>query len=251
MSIAALMVVSLLQPTQESAPASRPAEAPASRPAIRVLADEEARQAVARFEQTARKKLDMGQKMQAVEDLAQGAHPRIVRTLDAVLKKEPVPSVRLAAARALADQPPKESRQVILAAIKDKKNDDQPQVLEALVRSLDRASYESGDVELLARLFDRGEATLQKAIIQCFGNHAEKEAVKLLLENLDEPIPAEVQPLHNPPASYWEKRWKAWKAWLPDLKEALKTITGQEFQDSKTAKNWLRQNGARIGVTRF
>ncbi len=239
------------EPAAESAPASQPASAPASRPAVRVLDETEAKASVARFEQVSRKKLDLGQKMQAVEQLADGAHPRIVRALDGVLKRELLPSVRLAAARALADQPAKESRRVVVAALKDKKNAGQPQVLEALVRSLERTGYDRGEVELLTDLFTRGDPSVQKAVVACFGAHAEKDAVELLVDNLDEPAPADPNAADNPPAEYWEKRYKAWKVWNKDVRAALQTITGQDFQNSEQARKWLRRNAAGIGITRW
>jgi hypothetical protein len=73
-------------------------------------------------------------------------------------------------------------------------------------------------------------------------NHKELEALDLLLENLDEPAPANVDDPSNPPAEYWEMRWKAWRSWRDDVKEALFAITGQRFNTSAEAREWLDKN---------
>ena len=71
----------------------------------------------------------------------------------------------------------------------------------------------------------------------------EKQAWKLVVEHIDEPYPEEIDPLSNPPAEYWERRWKAWRIWRSDAKEALFAITGQRFSSKKEAKVWIRANG--------
>jgi hypothetical protein len=75
--------------------------------------------------------------------------------------------------------------------------------------------------------------------------------VKLLVDNLDEPAPADPNAADNPPAEYWEKRYKAWKVWNKDVRAALQTITGQDFQNSEQARKWLRRNAAGIGIKRW
>ncbi len=70
----------------------------------------------------------------------------------------------------------------------------------------------------------------------------------MLLNHIDEPAPVDVDAASNPPASYWEKRWKAWRLWRDDVKEALYALTGQRFSSGKEARTWIRVNGARQGL---
>ena len=58
---------------------------------------------------------------------------------------------------------------------------------------------------------------------------------------LDEPkAGSNVADGSNPPAEYWEARWKLWHAVKPATIDALKAITGQVFDTSEDAKAWFR-----------
>ena len=65
----------------------------------------------------------------------------------------------------------------------------------------------------------------------------------MLLRNLDEPGPTgDIHAGNNPPAEYWEARWKAWKAFRPKVQETLFALTGQRFTEAKEAHAWLQKN---------
>ena len=89
---------------------------------------------------------------------------------------------------------------------------------------------------------------MQKAILQLVIDCTEKQAWRLLTEHIDEPGPVDVDSPSNPPAEYWESRWKAWRAWRADVKEALFALTGQRFGSGKEAKTWIRANGKKVGI---
>ena len=117
---------------------------------------------------------------------------------------------------------------------------------------MSKAGYTSRQWKEIDGLFEREylveRVVVQQAILDLVTEHKEKAAVRMLLEYLDEPIPVDVDSPTNPPASYWEGRWKSWKVWRGQVKEALFALTGQRFNTSAEARKWIRKNGAKIGL---
>jgi hypothetical protein len=70
----------------------------------------------------------------------------------------------------------------------------------------------------------------------------DKRPCKLLAMWLDEPRPGNVNDGSNPPAAWWEARWKLWDKTKPAAVAALKAITGQHFDATDEAKAWFRAN---------
>jgi hypothetical protein len=75
----------------------------------------------------------------------------------------------------------------------------------------------------------------------------DKRFCRLLAEQIDEPVAGSVNDASNPPASYWEARWKSWREIRDHVVRALKTITGQEFATTAAAKAWFRANERSFG----
>ena len=76
----------------------------------------------------------------------------------------------------------------------------------------------------------------------------DKRLFRRLAEELDEPGTDNPNSPSNPPASWWEKRWKMWKAAKPAVVEALQSITGKEFDKTAEAKAWYDANGKEAGL---
>ena len=76
----------------------------------------------------------------------------------------------------------------------------------------------------------------------------DKRLFRRLAEELDEPGTDSPSAPSNPPASWWEKRWKMWKAAKPAIVSALKAITGKEFDKTAEAKAWCEANGKDAGI---
>lgn len=76
----------------------------------------------------------------------------------------------------------------------------------------------------------------------------DKRLFRRLADELDEPMATNPNSPSNPPASWWEKRWKLWKASKPAVVEALQAITGKEFDKTAEAKAWCEANGKKAGV---
>ena len=105
------------------------------------------------------------------------------------------------------------------------------------------ASVPSGRIELLgapldAKQYDEVEriwkmapnAAAMNAVTGYFtAVRTDKRPCKLLATWLDEPRAASVHDASNPPAGWWESRWKLWQATKGGAAAALKAITGQTF----------------------
>ena len=114
------------------------------------------------------------------------------------------------------------------------------------MRSLSRCGYAPRQWPSIEDLFEKSylpeRVPLQLAILELVTLHKEAAAVPLLLRNLDEPAPADVDDPLNPPAEYWKERWAAWAAWRGKVKDALYVLTGQRFTTAAEAKAWLDKN---------
>jgi HEAT repeat protein len=226
-------------------------EPPPTRPVPAVQAqapadwnDKEAKEAVKAYRQKTKGNLSLTQKMQALEDLGKGRHEELIPVLAAVIQSEKAITVRRRAAELLAWQPADAARSAIVKLLTTVA--DQPAVLAELVRGLQRIGYQPRQWADLDGLFDKDYSTervvLQDAILDLVIAKKEGQAIELLLRNLDEPVPANVDDPANPGAAYWEARWKAWRSWRTKLKDALFTVTGQRFSTAAEARAWLKKN---------
>jgi hypothetical protein len=130
-------------------------------------------------------------------------------------------------------------------------NKDRSEVRTSILLALGRMG-----VSLDAKQYDEVESLWKKAtsgrvlssIAAYFGAvKTDKRPLRWLSEALDEPVASAVNSASNPPASYWEARWKLWKASKPAVQEALKSITGQTFETSEDAKAWFKKNEKEFG----
>lgn len=187
----------------------------------------------------------------AVEALAKGRNDKLIDPLATVVLTEKSVVVRKAAAAALAHQPEPDAKRAILRLIGHDALKDLPQVQATLVESLSKAGYEPGrDWKTLDGLFQRDyspeRVPLQQAILALVEQHEELEALDLLIDNLGEPVPEDIHDASNPPAEYWEARWKSWSKWRGEVKDALLAITGQRFSTKEEARTWLKKNEAEL-----
>lgn len=225
-------------------------KAAAETPAVKTLDDKEVQAVLKAYKDASKdKKASLGKRVQAVQALGKSAHAKLIKPLARAVAKGKGVTVRREAAKGLGRQPAKAARKAIVKLLGDKGIQSQPQIAADLVTSLDNAGYTKADWKLLHKLFHQGyteeHRPKQKAILVLARNHKETQALRMLLENIDEPGPDNVNSASNPPAEYWEKRWKSWAAWRDDVKAALFAITGQRFNTRKEAEAWLRKNKVR------
>jgi len=93
----------------------------------------------------------------------------------------------------------------------------------------------------------RGEP--HKAAARYFGYTKAKQAFRMLAEELDEPHPTNPNDPDNPPASWWEERWKEWKENEKAIHWALsQMVPGESFETTVEAKEWVAKHGKAHGI---
>jgi hypothetical protein len=237
---------------QDPAPPPKPAEpAPAPAPAtpakpVEAWDDQTAKQALDEFTQAMKGTPNMAQKNRALDLFAGGANKQLVKPLAQLVETEKLVVIRKRAAELLANQPAADANGVIRRLLKSARVAAQPPVMAELVRGLGRCGYDKAQWSELGDLFEREyhveRVPLQEAVLDLVIMQKEKQALPLLLRNLDEPTPENVDARENPPQEYWEARWKSWAAWKTKVKDALFAVTGQRFSTSAEAKAWLQKN---------
>jgi hypothetical protein len=244
-----LLLAACLFAQDPDRPASQPAEILA-----RPVSEKEARDALARLQGKPKgEKPTLAQRVEQIDALAAMQHKTLVRPLADLVRSEKATTARKAAAHALMNQASGDAHASVIALLGEDSVKDAPLIACVLVDGLAKQGYVSADWEPIEKLFERDfapeRAKLQISILKLAAKQKEKQAIKLLVAHLDEPIPSDVDGAANPPADYWEKRWKAWHGWHGEVSEALFAVTGQRFSTSKEAKVWLRANGKRLGLT--
>jgi hypothetical protein len=243
----AALLTSLLT-WQEPSPPQKPADAaPVAAPKpVEEWDDKTAKAALDEWNRLQKGTPNMAQKNSALDLLATGSHKLLVKPLVQVVETEKLLVVRKRAATLLANQPKADAGAAIRKLLKNARLASHPQVMGELVRGLSRCGYESsqwGEVgDLFERDYNPDRVPIQEAILELVIAHKEKQALPLLLRNLDEPAPDSVDAAHNPPAAYWEARWKSWSAWKGKVKDALFAVTGQRFSTAAEAQAWLKKN---------
>ncbi|MEZ5966675.1 MAG: hypothetical protein R3F56_22750 [Planctomycetota bacterium] len=249
-----LLAAAFAQAESTETSQDKPAKAePAAFVAV-TYSDADARKALADFK-TVSAKAPLVERMAAIDALVRGSHDDLVPALDKVVRRDASVAVRKRAAEALAWQPPKKAYPVVTALLASREVEQSIELVEPLVAALAKVGYASKDWPRLETYFRAGygpdRTGLQRAIIALAAEHKEKLAVPVLLENFDEPKPADIHGASNPPAEYWEARWKAWRAWREEARAAVQAITGQKFGSADEARAWLKVNGAKLGIKKY
>lgn len=251
----ALMSLVVLQPPQ-SPPVQVPrpaatADAPPATITGTPMNESQVRQVLAEWKKLS-PKATLAERMTAVEALVQGSHETLIPVLDKLVRSDPSIAVRKKAAEALGQQPQKKAYVAVTKLLDDSAVTKTTELIEPLVRSLGMLGYTEKDWPRLEAFFRAGYGQdrigLQRAIIALADKQKEKLAVPVLLDNLDEPLPKDEHIADNPPAEYWEARWKAWQIWRDEVRAALVAITGQKFGSSDEARAWLKVNGKKLGI---
>ena len=214
----------------------------------------EAREMLSLFKKRISKAKKLPQvRIELIKSLVEKSHKSFVKALIKVAQKDKSKLVRAEAYRALGKLDYRESRKALYKALKKTSLINEPLILFGIFDALENIGYRSYFFEPLSDIFEsawetKKPAEIQKRIINIFGKAKEKKAFRLLVNHLDEPIPKNVDDPSNPPASWWEKRWKAWDIWKKDVKKALISITGVEFDRASFYKKWAKKVGRKFGI---
>ena len=228
------------------AEAAKPAEEARPKVVVEEWDDSRGKSAAADFKKAIKGDASMAERNKALEALAPGSNKHLVKPLQEVIETDKSVVIRKRAAELLGNQPDKQANAAIRKLLKNGRVTSYPAVQAELVRSLSRCGYDSkmwGEIaEEFERYYDLERVPLQEAMLELVITHKEKQAIPLLLRNIDEPVPSNPDAPGNPPASYWEARWKSWQVWRGKVKDALFEITGQRFSTADEAKAWLKKN---------
>lgn len=209
--------------------------------------DKVAKQKVKAFQKALKpKKVSMADRKRALTELKGGISMHLIKPLQKFIETDHSIVLKREAVEMLADQTDKRAKKAILKLLDNARVTGNPQVQAGLIRALSKNGYTAKDWKAIDDVFesdyDTERVPVHEAILELVKKHKEKQAIKLLLNNMDEPSPTNVDAADNPPAEYWKARWHSWAAWKAKVKEAMKAITGQDFSNAKEAKAWLKKN---------
>lgn len=245
---AVLLAVILLPSPQQPAEAATTKAAPKPVP---VADRQEEKDMLRQFKDLyAKKKAALAQRLQGIELLATKQSEKFVLELKKVIDRDPEQLVRAEAAKVLGKQRFDKTNAVVLASL-EKAREKQDQIVSlALLDAVEELGYDRKYFDELSKLFEAEttEARVQQRIVKLFDTAKDKQAFKLLVDNLDEPYPDDIHGADNPPAEYWERRWKNWSVWKTDVAAALKNLTGVEFKEAEFYKRWVRKEGKKLGL---
>lgn len=234
-------------PTPPAAEQGPKVEVPADPPKpVEAWDDRTAKAALEEFTKAVKGTPSMNVKNKALEALSTGSHKLLLKPLATIVETDKSVLIRKRAAELIANQPAAEANATIRKLLKSPKVQPQYAVTAELVRALTRCGYQPVQWKEIDDLFEAeyhvDRVPVQEAMLQLIETHKEKQAIDLLLRNLDEPSPKDVHAGENPPAEYWEARWKSWAIWRDKVKSALFSLTGQRFSTAAEAKAWLDKN---------
>jgi hypothetical protein len=209
--------------------------------------DQDARKKIKEFEKAVKpKSASMAVRKQALDELRGGISPHLVKPLQQFVEKDSSVVLKKQAVEMLADQPQPKSRTAVLKLLKNARVTANPQVQAGLIRALSQTGYRSDEwseiADVLESDYDTERVPVHEAVLELVTKHKEAKAIPMLLRNLDEPSPKDIDSGENPPAEYWKARWHSWSVWKDRVKEALFAITGQRFTTKEEAKAWLKKN---------
>jgi hypothetical protein len=187
-------------------------------------------------------------RVELLERLGQWDHPMVLREAKKFLKdksyKVAVAAV-VACARQTSDK--EATASAFLAQLKKEKRTD---VICALLVGMGRLEYSSKKAhKVAADWYGKKNIEALKASARYFGYVRSKKAFRLLAEKLDYPRPVKVDDPENPPAEWWEERYREWESYVPQIRWALgRIVPGESFETTKEAKDWAKAEGAKHGL---
>jgi hypothetical protein len=193
-------------------------------------------------------KKEIRKRVALIERLGQWDHPMILKEVRKYTKDKSY-KVSVAAVVACARQTSEKEKTAaaLLATLKKEKRND---VVCALLVAMGRMGYDNKKAfKAAADRYNKTAVEPIKAAARYFGYVKSKAAFRMLAEKLDYPRPAQVDDPANPPASWWEARYKEWKAYVPHVRWALNEIVPTEnFDSTREARAWAESEGAKHGI---
>ncbi|MHC4224925.1 MAG: hypothetical protein ACYSX0_07545 [Planctomycetota bacterium] len=209
-----------------------------------------ARKEVVLFQAEMRKtsKKNVRKRVELMERLGQWDHPMVLREAKKHLKDK---SYKVAVAAVVACARQSSDREATAAGfLAQLKKEKRTNVICALLVGMGRLEYTSKKAyKVAADWYGKKNMEALKASARYFGYIQSKRSFRLLAEKLDYPRPEKVDDPENPPAEWWEERYKEWESYVPQIRWALgRIVPGETFETTKEAKDWAKAEGAEHGI---
>jgi hypothetical protein len=240
-------------PAAPEAPAEgQPAEAPAD---LREATADEAKSLLAALKKVYKKK-NANDVLPALEPMAELKHESWDKALVRLLKHDSSLVAMRVAEMWCHRVTDKNLKKVWKAGWQEKRNDKRFTIKTKVLRAvgiaghiLDAKQYKAVEKDWRWMVGNPNESYSDALIDICwyFEVTKDKRHCRHMAEQLDEPGTNVVNDGNNPPADWWERKWKMWKPMKPAAVAALKAITGQEFDKTAVAKKWFEDNEKTFG----
>ncbi len=170
-----------------------------------------------------------------------GCNDIFAKPVGKILLRDKDLHVRIAAAQFLGQLGHKSSKSVLVKVILDRKNRDEMELLMAAGKSLGLCGKKS-NFKKLENDFVRGSSHVKRALVLSWGFSKDWHAIELLGQWIERPAPANPSSASNPPASYWQQRYREWRQIRKQVEWSLWSITGKVFYSKKEVKAFLKKN---------
>lgn len=214
---------------------------------VREATTEEVAPALLDLEAAAKKKKldEVTPLLKKIEELK---HPDFEKPLQKLLKHADA-AVALRAAELLEERTYPESGKTLWVAswgqsANDKRSAVRAKVLRALGKigfALDKKQYD--ELERLWRSVQGTPSRTQAPILVDIAVYVEavkdKRFARQLAEAIDEPVSTDNGPT-NPSAAWWEEKFNLWNESKVAVHGAIKALTGEDFDSTTKAKDWIR-----------
>ena len=224
----------------EAKPADGEAKAAASDPKAEPVDMEKAKELLKKLDEAVEAKEEAGI-LSALESFFTASHEDFVKDLQKVATHRSV-AVRVAAVKALGSQgPAKRVGPILLNLLKAKPNSDFPAVQGMCVSSMRRLAFDAKAAfdEIRSLFVKPADIDVMRECVKYFRDLKRYDCVSLLVYWVEQPQPASVNSGSNPPESYWKRMWEIWSSIKNEVRDALKTLTGQEFESEKVWRDWI------------
>jgi hypothetical protein len=167
--------------------------------------------------------------------------------------------IEIAATRVLAYQPIKKAGPILVRAFDDGDlRTHRPLAAKAILEVFARFEYVEATEGVVRELNELRSPEMARSCINFLVNIDTKneKAFLTLCDLLLGPAPANVDDPTNPPAAYWEARWRTWTPLRRDVQAALRKLTGRDWKadagdtpgDADAARRWVKDNAKKLGL---
>ncbi len=229
-------------PAQETPPP----KAEETAPKRRELSDDEARTLLKEIEKNLKAK-EPRARMETLKQLTSVQSEVLVKPMAGLLKDKDL-QIAIHAIHVLEVQPYDSARSALLSFLRNDRIGHDETLGREAVRALGKLGYGNAGYAQLRKLFDHTRPVIKREILLAFAANKDKRAFSLLVDTLEEPIPASVDAASNPPAAYWKEKYQLWQLLRIPAQRSLTEISGVTLKDAEAYREWAKSgDGKKLG----